>query len=141
MVVAQKTINKGIFQRGGGGTRRRLLSTDCSDRWRRRQRRYSRPLRLLTVAGVFLLLQLRSPEHKLVVDFPQVLEVVLLEADEAPEVGLARQRAAEAVDHVLPVLLLLDEEHVEHLLVAPTAVVRRLVALSTVEPETDDGMC
>ena len=94
------------------------------------------------MAGVFLLLQLRSPEHKLVVDFPQVLEVVLLEADEAPEVGLARQRAAEAVDHVLPVLLLLDEEHVEHLLIAPAAVVRRLVPLPPVKPETDnDKMC
>ena len=84
--------------------------------------------------GLALRLDLRSPEHKLVVDGAQVLEVVLLEADEPLEVGLARQRAAEAVHDVLPVLLLFDKEHVEHFLVAPAAVVRRLVTFSPVEP-------
>ena len=93
------------------------------------------------MAGVFLLLQLRSPEHKLVVGGAQVLEVVLLEADEAPQVGLSRQRAAEAVHHVLPVLLLLDEQHVEDLLVAPAAVVRRLVTFPPVEPNVSRSLC
>lgn len=73
-------------------------------------------------------------QDEAVVDFDQVLQVVLLQADEAFQVGAMPPGAVETVNDVL-LLLLLDEEDVEHLLLALAAIVGRLVLPSPVEPD------
>ena len=73
---------------------------------------------------------------EVVVDLLELLHVVLLQADEALEVGVVAARAVQAVHDVLG-LLLADEQDAEHLVDALAAEVGRLAAAPAVELDLD----
>ena len=71
-------------------------------------------------------------QDETVVRVHQIVDFVLLQTDESFEVGAVAAGAVQAVYDVL-LLLLLDEQHVEHLLLALAAVVAGLVLGAAVE--------